>query len=116
MQKPQEEKKEQNESYHCPNPSCNKVFLRPKIIKYYVCPACQTLVKMDTAEGKPKKKGVTKAELERKETERLEAERKAEHAEVKRKEAEKKAEQLQAEIEAERKKVIIRSMKDEKKS
>jgi hypothetical protein len=77
VQKPQEEKQEQNESYRCPNPSCNKVFSRPKVIKYYVCPTCQTLVKMDTAQGSPKKKGPTEADLKKIETERLEAETKA---------------------------------------
>ncbi len=30
--------------YFCPNPNCKKVFSRPKIIKYTVCPTCQTLV------------------------------------------------------------------------
>jgi hypothetical protein len=30
--------------YCCSNPNCHKVFSRPKVIKYYVCPSCQTLV------------------------------------------------------------------------
>ena len=30
--------------YCCSNPNCKKVFSKPKIIKYYVCPACQTIV------------------------------------------------------------------------
>src|SRR5208283_2418155 len=30
--------------YCCSNPNCKKVFSKPKIIKYYVCPSCQTLV------------------------------------------------------------------------
>ena len=30
--------------YLCSNPNCNRVFSRPKIIKYYVCPTCQTLI------------------------------------------------------------------------
>ena len=30
--------------YSCSNPNCKSVFSRPKIIKYYVCPTCQTLV------------------------------------------------------------------------
>ena len=30
--------------YCCSNPNCKKVFSKPKIIKYYVCPTCQTLV------------------------------------------------------------------------
>jgi hypothetical protein len=30
--------------YFCPNPNCNTLFSRPKIIKYTVCPTCQTLV------------------------------------------------------------------------
>ena len=32
--------------YCCSNPNCKKVFSKPKIIKYYVCPSCQTLVDM----------------------------------------------------------------------
>jgi hypothetical protein len=32
------------QKYHCANPNCNRFFSRPKIIKYYVCPTCQTLV------------------------------------------------------------------------
>ena len=32
--------------YCCSNPNCPKVFSKPKIIKYYVCPSCQTLVDM----------------------------------------------------------------------
>jgi DNA-directed RNA polymerase subunit RPC12/RpoP len=34
--------------YQCANPNCGKAFSKPKIIKYYVCPTCQTLVIMDT--------------------------------------------------------------------
>jgi len=30
--------------YCCSNPNCHKVFSRPKIIKYYVCPSCQTII------------------------------------------------------------------------
>ena len=43
---PLEEKRESHkkQKYHCANPNCNRVFSRPKIIKYYVCPTCQTLV------------------------------------------------------------------------
>ncbi len=32
------------QKYLCSNPNCRKVFSKPKIIKYHVCPACQTLV------------------------------------------------------------------------
>ncbi len=32
--------------YCCSNPNCKKVFSKPKIIKYYVCPTCQTVVDM----------------------------------------------------------------------
>jgi len=32
--------------YCCSNPNCKKVFSKPKIIKYYVCPRCQTIVDM----------------------------------------------------------------------
>jgi hypothetical protein len=34
--------------YQCANPNCRKAFSKPKLIKYYVCPTCQTLVIMDT--------------------------------------------------------------------
>jgi hypothetical protein len=37
-------KKQLSSKYHCTNPNCGKVFAKPKIIKYYVCPTCQTLV------------------------------------------------------------------------
>ncbi|MEX2738558.1 MAG: hypothetical protein Q6356_005760, partial [Candidatus Wukongarchaeota archaeon] len=84
MQKTDKEKQEQNESYSCPNPNCNRVFSRPKIINYYVCPSCQTLVKMDTAEGKAKKKkrGPTKEDIKRIEAERKKAEHEAEQLET----------------------------------
>jgi hypothetical protein len=36
--------KSKSQKYSCPNPNCKKVFSRPKIIKYNVCPTCQTLV------------------------------------------------------------------------
>ncbi len=32
--------------YRCSNPNCKRVFSRPKIIRYYVCPTCQTLIDM----------------------------------------------------------------------
>jgi hypothetical protein len=41
-------KEKRNGGYCCSNPNCSKVFSRPKIIKYYVCPSCQTLVDMPT--------------------------------------------------------------------
>ena len=37
--------------YICSNPNCDKVFSKPKIIKYYVCPSCQTLINQTTEEG-----------------------------------------------------------------
>ncbi len=37
-------KKHKVQRYRCSNPNCKRVFSRPKIIKYYVCPTCQTLV------------------------------------------------------------------------
>ncbi len=33
--------------YCCPNPNCNRVFSRPKIIRYYVCPSCQSLININ---------------------------------------------------------------------
>lgn len=35
--------------YCCSNPNCKKVFSKPKIIKYYVCPTCQTIVDLTLA-------------------------------------------------------------------
>ena len=32
----------------CSNPNCGKTFSRPKVIKYYVCPSCQTLIDIPT--------------------------------------------------------------------
>ena len=32
------------QKYSCKNPNCKRVFSRAKVIKYYVCPTCQTLV------------------------------------------------------------------------
>ena len=104
MQKREEEQKNK-ESYTCPNPNCNSVFYRPKIIKHYVCPTCQTLVKMDTAIGntKTKKRGPTEEDVKRKEAERLEAEQKAEQLEAERLEAQRKVERLEVErLEAKR--------------
>ena len=117
MQKREEEHKNK-ESYCCPNPNCNSVFYRPKIIKYYVCPTCQTLLKMDTAIGntKTKKQRPTEEDIKRKEAERLEAERKAERLEAELLEAEQKAEQLEAErLEAQRKVERIEAEREEAK-
>ncbi len=41
---PKGNEKHKVRKYSCPNPNCKTVFSRPKIIKYYVCPTCQTLV------------------------------------------------------------------------
>jgi hypothetical protein len=38
------------QKYHCNNPNCGKCFAKPKIIKYYVCPTCQTLVDVPSQE------------------------------------------------------------------
>lgn len=45
-----EDTKPKKQRYCCSNPNCNRVFSRPKVIKYYVCPTCQTLVNMNEAE------------------------------------------------------------------
>lgn len=34
--------------HSCANPNCGKIFSRPKVIKYYVCPSCQTLIDIPT--------------------------------------------------------------------
>jgi hypothetical protein len=34
--------------HSCSNPNCGKIFSRPKVIKYYVCPSCQTLIDIST--------------------------------------------------------------------
>jgi hypothetical protein len=39
-------KKDKVRRYCCSNPNCKKVFSKPKVIKYYVCPSCQTVVDM----------------------------------------------------------------------
>ncbi len=56
--------------YYCSNPNCNRVFSKPKIIKYYVCPNCQTLINLKSESLDPltrekpvlEKKQVTKQE------------------------------------------------------
>ena len=50
------EKKAQidSEGYCCSNPNCKSVFSHPKIIKYYVCPTCQTMTEMVDLENQPK--------------------------------------------------------------
>ena len=104
MQRTEKEEQGQKEKYCCPNPNCNRVFSRPKLIKYYVCPNCQTLVRMETAQGKSKKKKhrPTEEDIKRKEAARLEAVRKAERLESERLEAERRAKQLEEELKAER--------------
>ncbi len=52
MQPVKENNEHSRQRYICSNPNCKKVFSRPKIIKYYVCPSCQTLVEM-TVENAP---------------------------------------------------------------
>lgn len=42
--------KRRGQKYLCSNPNCRRVFPRPKIIRYYVCPTCQTLVDMTKTE------------------------------------------------------------------
>ncbi len=44
LQAADENKKHRVQRYTCSNPNCNRVFSKPKIIKYYVCPTCQTIV------------------------------------------------------------------------
>ena len=44
MQPLDKSKNDKVHRYCCSNPNCKKVFSKPKIIKYYVCPACQTIV------------------------------------------------------------------------
>ncbi len=39
-------KNSEHNRYCCSNPNCKKVFSKPKIIKYYVCPSCQTVIDM----------------------------------------------------------------------
>lgn len=42
--------KHSGQKYLCSNPNCRRVFSRPKVIKYYVCPTCQTLVDVTETE------------------------------------------------------------------
>ena len=46
MQPPDKCRSDKVHRYCCSNPNCKKVFSKPKIIKYYVCPTCQTIVDM----------------------------------------------------------------------
>lgn len=48
-----DEEKVSGQKYLCSNPNCRKVFSKPKIIKYEVCPNCQTLVTSSRPEGDP---------------------------------------------------------------
>ena len=43
-----EGKKIEKGKHFCSNPNCGKIFSRPKVIKYYVCPSCQTLIDIST--------------------------------------------------------------------
>ena len=47
MQPQDKSKNDKAHRYCCSNPNCKKVFSKPKIIKYYVCPTCQTIVDMN---------------------------------------------------------------------
>jgi hypothetical protein len=42
-----------NEEYCCSNPNCKSVFSQPKILKYYVCPSCQTVVEVEGISSQP---------------------------------------------------------------
>ena len=93
MMQKTEEKKKQKESNCYSNANYYSVFLRPKI-KYYMCPKCQTLLKIEKAPGKtrtrehkPKEKGVKRKEAKQLEAQ-LEEELKAERLKAERKEAE----------------------------
>ena len=50
---PIEKKHKKLKDYCCSNPNCNSVFSQPKIIKYYVCPKCQSLVDMEGISSQP---------------------------------------------------------------
>jgi hypothetical protein len=41
------DKGSKTEQYCCSNPNCHKIFSKPKIIKHYVCPSCQTLIDLN---------------------------------------------------------------------
>ena len=74
QQHTEEIKKVGAKHYCCSNPNCKSVFSKPKIIKYYVCPSCQTLVEMTTTEGKIVKTRKPKSKR-RKKTEKRETRR-----------------------------------------
>ncbi len=42
-----------SEEYCCSNPNCKTVFSQPKIIKYYVCPKCQSFAEMEGVSSQP---------------------------------------------------------------
>ena len=39
--------------YCCSNPNCKSVFSLPKVLKYYVCPCCQTMVELEGISNQP---------------------------------------------------------------
>ncbi len=55
LQAVDENKKHRVQRYTCSNPNCNRVFSKPKIIKYYVCPTCQTIVNATQTNGQAAK-------------------------------------------------------------
>jgi hypothetical protein len=69
LQPADKSEKHKVQRYSCSNPNCKRVFSRPKIIKYYVCPTCQTVVNMTQTDEQgatqekpsPPKKLVTRA-------------------------------------------------------
>ena len=38
-------------SYTCANPKCKQVFDTPKLVHYYVCPFCSTILENEEIEG-----------------------------------------------------------------
>ena len=48
-----EERPRKIKGYCCSNPNCKSVFSQPKIIKYYVCPSCQSVVEMEGVHSQP---------------------------------------------------------------
>ena len=42
-----------SEEYCCSNPNCKTIFSQPKIIKYYICPKCQSIVEMKGVSSQP---------------------------------------------------------------
>ena len=43
--------RDQKRTYICGNPKCKQTFGTPKLVQYYVCPFCSSMVEKETTES-----------------------------------------------------------------